>query len=93
MAGAVNHRGRGDRAIEDTITFWQAAFHGSTVKRAIRVGLIVGTVLTAINQGDALLAGAGLDWVKVVLTYLVPYSVSTHGTASAAKACGGLGNA
>ena len=48
--------------MEESITFWQAAFHSSTVKRAIRVGLIVGTVLTAINQGDALLAGAGLDW-------------------------------
>ena len=79
--------------MEESITFWQAAFHSSTVKRAIRVGLIVGTILTAINQGDALLAGAGLDWVKVILTYLVPYSASTHGAAAAAQACGTLGDA
>jgi hypothetical protein len=41
----------------------------------------VGTVLVAINQGDALLAGwwqASLAW-KVPLTYLVPFLVATWG--------------
>jgi len=41
----------------------------------------VGTVLVAINQGDALLAGrwqAALAW-KVPLTYLVPFVVATWG--------------
>ena len=41
--------------------------------------LVVGTVLTAINQGNVLLAGtypAQLLW-KVPLTYCVPYCVAT----------------
>ena len=41
----------------------------------------MGTVLVAINQGDALLAGrwqAALAW-KVPLTYLVPFLVATWG--------------
>ena len=41
----------------------------------------MGTVLVAINQGDALLASrwqAALAW-KVPLTYLVPFLVATWG--------------
>jgi hypothetical protein len=45
------------------------------------IALIVGTVLLAINQGDALLAGrwdGALAW-KAPLTYLVPFVVATWG--------------
>jgi hypothetical protein len=51
--------------------------------RAFLVALIVGTALNLINQGDALLHGAALNWAKIVLTYLVPYAVSTHGAVMA----------
>jgi hypothetical protein len=51
--------------------------------RAFCVALIVGTVLNLINQGEALLAGAHISWLKLALTYLVPYAVSTHGAVSA----------
>ena len=44
--------------------------------------LIVGTILNLINQGDAMLAGLPLDIVKLLLTYLVPYLVSTYGAVS-----------
>lgn len=50
------------------------------VTRGLKVGAIVGTILTAINQGDAILAGtlaAATAW-KISLTYLVPYCVSTY---------------
>ena len=53
--------------------------------RAIRVAIIVGTVLTLINQGDVLLAGMAPNWIKMALTYLVPYCVSTHGAVSAMR--------
>ena len=49
--------------------------------RSALIALVVGTVLIAINQGDALLAGrwdASLAW-KVPLTYLVPFLVATWG--------------
>ena len=48
--------------------------------RALRVALVVGLVLFAINQLDVVLRG-GLDWMvaaKVVLTFGVPYTVSTY---------------
>jgi hypothetical protein len=43
---------------------------------------VVGTILNLINQGDAIFAGASLNWIKVALTYLVPYAVSTYGAVS-----------
>jgi hypothetical protein len=55
------------------------------VVRSLKVGTIVGTILTAINQGDLILAGAlGAEnaW-KIPLTYLVPYCVSTYAGVSA----------
>jgi len=52
-------------------------------RRALWVAVAVGTVLNLINQGDALLTGAPLHWIKLLLTYLVPFAVSTHGAVSA----------
>ena len=52
-------------------------------RRAFIVALIVGTILNLINQGDALLAGGPVNWWKIVLTFAVPYCVSTHGAVMA----------
>jgi hypothetical protein len=51
-------------------------------KRSLIVALIVGTILNLINQGDAMVAGMPLDVAKLLLTYLVPYCVSTYGAVS-----------
>jgi hypothetical protein len=51
-------------------------------QRSLWVALIVGTILNLINQGDVLLAGHRLDFTKLVLTYAVPYLVSTYGAVS-----------
>jgi len=48
-------------------------------RRSLYVALIVGTVLNLINQGDALIGPGTIDWLKVGLTYCVPYVVSTYG--------------
>ena len=51
------------------------------LRRSGGVALIVGTILIAINQGDLLLGGLwtpALAW-KILLTYLVPFLVSTYG--------------
>ncbi len=53
----------------------------ATVRMALRVSLIVGTVLNLINHFDVLL-GAPLSattGLQMALTYVVPYCVSTHG--------------
>ena len=51
-------------------------------RRSLMVALIVGVILNLINQGDALFAGRPLDWLKIVLTFAVPYCVSTYGAVS-----------
>lgn len=48
-----------------------------TMFTASVTALIVGPILTAINQGDAILAGSGVAWGKAALTFLVPFCVST----------------
>ena len=46
------------------------------------VALVVGTILNVINQGDAIFGGKTINWTKIVLTYFVPYAVSTYGAVS-----------
>ena len=51
------------------------------LRRSLLTALVVGTVLTAINQGTLIFAGdfpAVLAW-KVPLTYCVPFLVATWG--------------
>ena len=45
---------------------------------AIRVALVVGTLLNLINQGPELLAHSGVNWHKIAMNYLVPYCVATY---------------
>jgi hypothetical protein len=52
-------------------------------RRSLYVALIVGTILNLINQGDAILGTGSVDWLKVILTYFVPYAVCTYGAVSA----------
>jgi hypothetical protein len=65
--------------------FLALARQPEVVRRAIKVALVVGTTLTLINQGDRLIAGLAPGWIKMALTYLVPYCVSTHGAVSAMR--------
>lgn len=60
--------------------WFDLAMRRDVVLRGLKVGTIVGTLLAAINQGDAILAGelqSAVLW-KVAMTYLVPYCVSTY---------------
>ena len=51
-------------------------------RRSFMVAVIVGTILNLINQGDALVAGARLNILKLILTFAVPYAVATYGAVS-----------
>ena len=51
-------------------------------QRSFYAALVVGTILNVINQGDALLGTAPVNWFKIVLTYCVPYVVCTYGAVS-----------
>lgn len=60
-------------------------FRRETVRRALTVAGIVGPILTVINQYDVLwrLEFSLRFWMKVVLTFLVPYCVSSFSSARA----------
>lgn len=67
---------------------WLAlATQRSVVRRALRTAALVGTLLIAINHGDAILAGA-VDagrLARMLLTLLVPYAVSTASSVAAMR--------
>ncbi len=46
------------------------------IKRAITIAIVVGTLLNLINQPSALLGQESIDWLKLTLTYCVPFIVS-----------------
>ncbi len=69
-----------------------AIMNWPTVQRSLLSSLIVGTVITAINQGTLIVQGdlsANLAW-QVPLTYLVPYCVATTGAILNARRTAGI---
>ncbi len=57
-----------------------------TPKKAIVTALVIGTLLTAINHGDVILSGQAPAIWKVILTYFVPYCVTTWGAITGKRA-------
>ena len=57
-----------------------------TPKKAFLTALVVGTILTAINHGDVILSGSAPPPWKVILTYCVPYCVTTWGAITGKRA-------
>jgi hypothetical protein len=58
------------------------------VIRSIKVAMVVGTILTMINHSDTILA-FGINsqiMIKIMLTYCVPYCVSTYSSVGALMA-------
>ena len=66
--------------------FSSLAFTDGTPKKAFITACVVGTVLTAINHGDNILAGNIPPFLKVFLTYCVPFCVTTWGSYLGKKA-------
>ena len=58
--------------------------HWPMLKKSLAACVVVGTLLTALNQGDILLAGSWNStlWWKIPLTYAVPFLVATYGAMS-----------
>ena len=54
---------------------------------AVKVALLVGTILFTLNHGYALWEGKMTKqrWISGFLTYLIPYSVNIHGQWSQAN--------
>ncbi len=71
--------------------WFRVARRPDIVGRSLRVALVVGTVLVAINHGDLFLSGNWRSYLlwKVPLTYCVPFAVSTYAAVSADLSAGG----
>ena len=68
------------------MTEWlKVAVRSDVVQRSLRVAVVVGTLLILINYTDRFMKHAlgGFDFLKMGLTYLVPYGVSTYASVNA----------
>ena len=56
-------------------------FRREHLRRTVKIALVVGTILTLINQLDVMLKGdaTAITWVKTGLNYCVPFIVSNLG--------------
>lgn len=73
------------QAVAPTWTTWrealQVCLHRPHLRSTVRIALLIGTILFAINHLDVVLAGRATTavWLKGGLTYLVPFCVSNCG--------------
>ncbi len=60
---------------------------GATFRTCAPIALVVGTVLSLVNQGDLLAMGFGSGWValKIGFNYLIPYVTSSTGALLAVR--------
>jgi hypothetical protein len=60
--------------------YYRLATEKATFYRALRVSLVVGIILTLINHPQIIkyFSFSGLDMVQVMLTFIVPFAVSTY---------------
>ena len=49
---------------------------------ALKIAVVVGIVLNIINQGARLMEGNDVNWVQVILNFLVPYCVASYSGAT-----------
>ena len=68
----------------------QLWFAPATLRKTIKIALVVGTLLSLVNQGSVIFGGhaTAVTCVRVGLNYLVPFCVSSIGYLSATRARG-----
>ena len=60
----------------------------TTLRRTLVIAVIVGTLLSIVNQADVIIHGdaTAVTWIRVSVNYLVPFCVSTAGFLGACRA-------
>ena len=61
--------------------FFMTAMSRHIVTSALKITLVVGTVLNLVNQSEAILYEADISWFHLALNYLVPYCVASYSAA------------
>lgn len=63
---------------------WAYCSRPQNLRRTVRIALVVGVVLTAINQSGVILGGdaTAATWVRCGLNFVVPFVVSNAGLLS-----------
>ena len=71
--------------MKETAGFLEIAGRPRVVGTAMRIAALVGTILVGINYFDRIADGqlVSLDYLKMLMTYCVPFCVSTHASVSA----------
>ncbi|GAC1596495.1 MAG: hypothetical protein NVS3B21_20350 [Acidimicrobiales bacterium] len=66
----------------------QVVVHPAHLRKTLLIAVVVGTVLFMINQLDVVLQGraTAIVWIKIALTYVVPFCVSNVGILIASRA-------
>jgi hypothetical protein len=70
------------------MSWLRIAMSPGVIGRAVKVALVVGSVLNLVNQGAVLLSGdlASFDALQGLLNFVVPYCVATYGATAALMA-------
>ncbi len=60
---------------------FQLFLYGKTFRPCLPVALVVGLILSVINQSDVILSGAAstFTWIKIGMNFVIPFCVSSYG--------------
>ncbi len=74
------------------LSWFHCACQRDIIVRSAKTAVIVGTLLMLINYGDKLLLNEliAADWLKIGLTYFVPYAVSTYASVDTVRRQGSV---
>ena len=86
VSNSLTEKGNKMTFQERKVDIINLAFGGGTPLKAFLTACVVGTILTTINHGDNILLGDFPPLLKVLLTYCVPFCVTTWGSYLGKKA-------
>jgi Na+-translocating ferredoxin:NAD+ oxidoreductase RnfE subunit len=81
----VTRRSRTTAAIEQALRICLRREH---LRRTVRIALVVGVILTLINQADVIIRGeaTAVTWIKAAGNFVVPLIVSNLGLLAGKRA-------
>jgi hypothetical protein len=69
---------------------WRLVLRPSTLRRTLRIALLVGIILSLVNQGTVVAGGdaTAVTWARVAANFFVPFCVSSAGFLAATRGRG-----